>query len=574
MAPVLTLPDFQQPFVLECDASAYEHELIGLVQAVQHWRPYLWGRPFIIRTDHYSLNVEYRLGHSNVVADALSRRDANDTALFAITGLAFDVFAELRQAATSHPALVALRDQILEGSRGEPWSFTDGVVLFNGRAYLPPDSTILQEVLAATHDVGHDGAEKTLHRFHQDFHTPRARAIIQDMVRHCIICQRNKTEHLHPAGLLMPLPVPMSVWSDISMDFVKGLPKVGGKSVILTVVDRFSKYVHFIALRHPYSAETVAAAFFSEIVRLHGLPTSIVSDCDPVFTSTFWTALFKLLGIKLHMSSAFHPQSDGQTEAVNKAMYLRCLTGDRPRQWLRWLPWAEFVYNTSYHTALKDTPFRIVYGREPPAIREYDVGDCRVPAVAQTMAECAEFLEDVRARLEQAQAVAKRAYDRGHRALCFVLGDWVWLRVHHRVPASLPTTAQGKLWPRYYGPYKVAAVINEVAYRLELPAGKFIGEPPVVPPPLPPLRYGAVLPQPAKVLKSRVARGIHQILIQWEALSRSAATWEDVEVFRKRYPLFQLEDELLADGGRDVMLGRFYRRRKESRNKDSSGAQG
>ena len=117
------------------------------------------------------------------------------------------------------------------------------------------------------------------------------------------------------------------------MDFMEGLPKVGGKSVIMTVVDRFSKSAHFIPLGHPYTAETVARAFFGEVVRLHGIPTSIVSDRDPVFTSAFWQALFSATGTKLQMSSAFHPQSDGQSEVANKiiAMYLRCFTGDRPR---------------------------------------------------------------------------------------------------------------------------------------------------------------------------------------------------------------------------------------------------
>jgi transposase InsO family protein len=377
----------------------------------------------------FDFRVEYRPGRNNIVADALSRRDMDDAAIFSLSGPAFQVFDQLRQAAASQPALVALRDKILVGTRKTPWAFVDGLVLFKGRAYLPPKSSILQDILVSTHDVGHEGAEKTLHRFRRDFHTPRARAIIQDLVRHCITCQRNKTEHLHPAGLLAPLPVPTSVWSDISMDIIEGLPKVGGKSVILLVVDRFSKYVHFIALRHPYSAETVASVFFSEVVRLHGLPSTIVSDRDPVFTSTFWTTFFKLMGTKLHMSSAFHPQSDGQTEAVNKTigMYLRCLTGDRPRQWLRWLPWAEYVYNTSFHTALKETPFRIIYGRDPPALREYDLEECRVPAVTQSMTEREEFLSDVRARLEQAEVVAKRAYDRGHRAVSFSPGDWVWL---------------------------------------------------------------------------------------------------------------------------------------------------
>eukprot|EP00267_Zea_mays_P046571 XP_020398954.1 uncharacterized protein LOC109942005 [Zea mays] len=163
------------------------------------------------------------------------------------------------------------------------------------------------------------------------------------------------------------LPPPRSRDHSITLvlDFVEALPRVNGKMVILSVVDRFSKYCHFIPLAHSYTAETVAQAFFTDIVRLHGVPQSIVSDRDPVFTSTFWQELMRLMGTKLHMTSAFHPQSDGQTEAANRVivMYLRCFTGDRPRQWLRWLPWAEYTYNTVYQTSLRDTPFRVVYGR-------------------------------------------------------------------------------------------------------------------------------------------------------------------------------------------------------------------
>lgn len=122
-----------------------------------------------------------------------------------------------------------------------------------------------------------------------------------------MICQRNKTEHLHPAGLLQPLTVPTAVWADISMDFIEGLPCVHDKSVILSVIDCFSKYGYFILLGHPYTATTVTRVFFHEIVRLHGIPHSIVSDRDPVFTSAFWQDLFRLTGTKLHMSLAFHP---------------------------------------------------------------------------------------------------------------------------------------------------------------------------------------------------------------------------------------------------------------------------
>jgi len=388
----------------------------------------------------------------------------------------------------------------------------DGLVTYKNKLFVPASFPLLSEILAAAHDDNHEGIQRTLHRLRRDFHVEHASTIVQDYVRACSACQRNKVEHLNPGGLLQPLPVPSAVWHDVSMDFVEALPKVGGKSVILTVVDRFSKYAHFIPLGHPYTAESVARVFFAEVVRLHGIPASIVSDRDPVFTSAFWKALFAASGTKLLMSSAFHPQTDGQTEAVNKAigMYLRCLTGDRPRQWLCWLPWAEYVYNTAYHTALKETPFRVVYGRDPPVLRTYDSGDIRVAAVAQTMEERDAFLEDVRLRLEQDQAVAKATYDRSHRPIQFEVGDWVWLRLHNRPHGSLPESARGKLRQRYFGPYQITEKINAVAFRLALPPGsrlhnafhvgllkKFVGQPPELPPPLPPTHNGAIVAVPS-----------------------------------------------------------------------------
>jgi hypothetical protein len=389
-----------------------------------------------------------------------------------------------------------------------------------------------------------------------------------------------KSEHLHPAGLLLPLQVPTAVWADIGLDFVEALPRVRGKSVILTVVDRFSKYCHFIPLAHPYSAESVAQAFFADIVRLHGMPQSMVSDRDPVFTSTFWKELMRLMGTKLHMTSAFHPQSDGQTEAANRviAMYLRCFTGDRPRQWLRWLPWAEYTYNTAYQSSLRDTPFRVVYGRDPPSIRSYEPGDSKVAAVAKSMEEREEFLADVKYRLEQAQAVQKLYYDKHHRKVSYSVGDWVLLRLRHRPVASLSQTTKGKLQPRFFGPYRVSELINDVAVRLELPPRaklhdvfhvgllkKWVGDPPTTPPPLPNIHHGAVEPEPEQVVRARMARGVRQVLVQWKGQSAASATWEDLDSFRDKFPHFQLEDELLVEGGRDVMWGRSYTRKRRTR---------
>jgi len=209
------------------------------------------------------------------------------------------------------------------------------------------------------------------------------------------------------------------------MDFIEGFPRMGGKSVILTIIDRFSKYAHFIALSHPYMAISVARAFFDNIVRLHGVPCSIVSDRDPVFTSAFWMELFSLVGVKLRLSTAFHPQTDGQSEVTNRiiGVYLHCLACDKPKSWLRWLPWAEYCYNTSFQTALKTTPFQVVYGRLPPSLLSNEPGLAKLPAVDRQLMDRDEFLADIRDRLLHAQDLMWAQHDRHHREVEFQVRD-------------------------------------------------------------------------------------------------------------------------------------------------------
>jgi len=386
-----------------------------------------------------------------------------------------------------------------------------------GKVYVPHTSPSLPAILEAAQGAGHEGVAKTLQRLRLNFHVPGAQVVVQDFVRACATCQRNKSEHLHPAGLLQPLDVPSIVWADVAMDFVEGFPRINGKSVILTVVDRFSKYGHFIPLGHPYTATTVAKAFFDIVVRLHGIPCSIVSDRDPVFTSQFWRELFQLAGVKLHMSSAFHPQSDGQSEAANKVitMLLRCLSGDRPREWLRWLPWTEFCYNSGFQSSLKTSPFRVVYGRDPPSVRSYTLGEARLRAVHQQLTERDEFLAEIRERLELAQQRYKAYYDRNHRDAEYQVGQWVWLRLLHRPVASLPAQGRGKLGPKFFGPFKIVDRVGDVAYRLQLPSGaclhdvfhvgllkKYCSEEPPESGALPPLQHDRVCLQPEDVIKS------------------------------------------------------------------------
>lgn len=153
---------------------------------------------------------------------------------------------------------------------------------------------------------------------------------IKEYIKQCWVCQQNKYETVLPTGLLQPLPIPIEPWTNISMDFIEGLPSSNGFSVIYVVVDRLTKYCHFTPLKHPYTARTVAQAFMQHVFWLHGLPQTIVSDRDPVFTSNFSQELFKMQEVKLHFSTAYHPQTDRQTEAVNKCIegYLRCMIGD------------------------------------------------------------------------------------------------------------------------------------------------------------------------------------------------------------------------------------------------------
>ena len=162
---------------------------------------------------------------------------------------------------------------------------------------------------------------------------------IRNFVAECEVCQRNKGETLKYLSTLQPLLIPLAIWKDISMDFITGLLKSGNKSVIMVVVDRLSKYSHFFTLQHPFTASMVAQLFMDKVFKLHGMPHSIVSDCDPTFTSNFWQELFKLQGTQLHLSTAYHPQTDGQTEFVNKCLetYLRCFSLKRKNQWAQWL---------------------------------------------------------------------------------------------------------------------------------------------------------------------------------------------------------------------------------------------
>ncbi|GKA24847.1 transposon ty3-I gag-pol polyprotein [Tanacetum coccineum] len=271
-------------------------------------------------------------------------------------------------------------------------------------------------------------------------------------------------------GLLQPLPIPKNIWTSISMDFIEGLPKLQGKNVIFVVVDRLSKYAHFIALSHPFTAHKVAEAFLDNVYKLHGMPESIVSDRDKVFLSNFWSELFKLLQVLLLKSTYYHPQTDGQTEVVNICLegYLRCMIGEHPKEWARWLSLAELWYNSNFYTSIQTTPFESVYGIPPPIHVPY-LGDLsKVKAMDKTLKEREEFIQTLKFHLLRVQNRMKQQADRGRSERNFKAGDWVLLKLQPHRQVTVRMGKQHKFSPEYYGPFKVISKVGQVAYQLEL----------------------------------------------------------------------------------------------------------
>jgi hypothetical protein len=196
------------------------------------------------------------------------------------------------------------------------YALEQGLIKYQGRVYIGAHLALQTKLISNLHDSaagGHSGIHATYLRVRKLFFWPGLKAAVEDYVKQCLTCQQAKHEHTHPAGLLQPLPVPSEIWQHLTMDFIEGSPLSDGADVILVVVDRLTKYAHFLALHHPYTAQQVAHLFLDNVVRLHGVPTSIVSDRDAIFTSTMWREIMKALGTTLNYSTAHHPQTDGQS---------------------------------------------------------------------------------------------------------------------------------------------------------------------------------------------------------------------------------------------------------------------
>jgi hypothetical protein len=514
----------------------------------------------------------YKKGIENNAADSLSRVGH----LLEMSVCQPDWLHEVTNSYTTDPDMTILLQQLaLHSPDAKGYSLTHGLIKYKGRLVIGANLALQPKLIAQLHDTpvgGHSGIHATYQRVKKLFYWPGIKLAVELFVRQCQVCQQAKHCNTKPAGLLQPLPPPKEPWQDVTMDFIEGLPVSDSANVILVVVDRLTKYAHFLPLRHPYTTNYVAKAYMDNIVRLHGVPLSITSDRDKVFTSVFWRELMKSVGTKLHYSTAYHPQTDGQSERVNQCLeqYLRCIVQDNPKQWRKWLAMAEFWYNTSYHTAIGSFPFKALYKAEPNFGAFPNVTIDESSTSAEDIVDYQTHIAALRDKLLQAQRRMKKHADRNRSERQFTVGDQVLLKLQPYAQQSVVNRPYPKLSYKYFGPYTILEKIGAVAYKLQLPATAQVHPvfhvsqlkpftPSYTPvfselPKIPDL--GTMKSIPERIIDRRMVRAGNttavQVLIKWQGLDTEQATWEDYYLLKKRLPTASIWDEDRAQEGTSV----------------------
>ncbi|XP_073418347.1 uncharacterized protein [Dendrobates tinctorius] len=387
--------------------------------------------------------------------------------------------------------------------------------------------------------AGHRGVQKTQEFLTRFFWWPTCMKDVKDYVTSCVICARCKVPRMAPTGLLQPLPVPSRPWGSISMDFIVDLPPSSGSTTILVVVDRLTKAAHFIPCTGlPSAAETVDLVV-RNVFRLHGVPDQIISDRGDQFTSRFWKGFCSALQINVCLSSAYHPQTNGQTERTNQTLeqYLRCYVSHLQDDWVKLIPLAEFSYNNTQSSSTKVTPFFANLGYHPSILPRSPVA-VPIPAVGDRVTELQRVQEVLKDTLTTAQRRYKDSADAHRRpAPSYQVGDSVWLSTKN-LKLGVPSQ---KLGQKYIGPFRISRIVNSVACRLKLPRtmkvhpvfhvsllkpvtpNTFQGR--VVPPPPPVMVDGQEEFVVEAILDSRLHRRRLQYLVRWQGYSPEDDSW-------------------------------------------------
>ncbi|KAK2452021.1 putative mitochondrial protein [Trifolium repens] len=511
--------------VHEKNYPTHDLELAAVVFVLKIWRHYLFGSRFEVFSDHkslkylfdqkelnmrqrrwleflkdYDFKLSYHPGKANVVADALSRKSMHMSNLMAKELDLIEQFRDLSLVCEVTPHSVKLGmlkltndflNEVKDGQKGDlslvnrltlinQGKETDfkldenGIIRFRERVCVPDIPELKRKILEEGHRSGlsiNPGATKMYQDLRKLFWWPSMKKEVAEFVYACLTCQKSKVEHQRPSGLLQPMFIPEWKWDSIVMDFVSGLPMTTkGNDSIWVIVDRLTKSAHFIAFKTGTLIPKLAEIYVEQVVKLHGIPSSIVSDRDPRFTSRFWESLQEALGTKLRLSSAYHPQTDGQSERTIQSLedLLRACVSEGGGSWDGYLPLIEFTYNNSFHTRIGMAPFEALYGRRcrtPLCWCEAGENVVLGPEIVQQTTEKIKMIQE---KMRASQSRQNSYYDKKRKNVEFKEGDHVFLRVS-------PTTGIGralrsrKLTPKFIGPYEILGRVGEVAYRIALP---------------------------------------------------------------------------------------------------------
>ena len=408
---------------------------------------------------------------------------ARETVYERPTGDLMEIIAVLqgRDAFTQRKLRELIAPEERRSTAGTIWSEKDDLLYRDNALFVPDDTATKAEIIRRHHDdlmAGHFGVRKTSELIARKYGWDGLEATIKTYVETCEVCQRTKAPRHRPYGELQSLPRPERPWCEVSMDFITDLPvcRQGNDEYdsILVVVDRYTKMAKYLPTRKTIDAPALASLLFDRVVTQYGIPDGIVSDRGSIFTSHFWSAFCFHAKVSRRLSTAFHPQTDGQTERQNQTLeqYLRCFCAYKQHDWSHLLPLAEFAYNNSEHSVTKISPFFACMGFNPRLSFDIEANATKgeIPAAKQRAEQLQRDRKTLDERWERAIKWQANAYNKRHKSQSFRVGDQVLLSTKN-LRLVRPNR---KLMERYIGPFPVKDIKGMQAYTLDLPSNYMI----------------------------------------------------------------------------------------------------